>query len=249
MEGHRQDLIYGRRPVLETLRSGRPVHKLYLLTGARGVDPELFSLARERGIPVVRCSRARLNRLTAGANHQGLAARVAVRPFAPLQELFEGALAAGEPPFFLVLDGIQDPGNFGALLRTAEAAGVHGVIVGVRRSCGLTSAVSRASAGADQHLPVARVERLECTLEEMAHSGIRTVAADPAAEVECFQADLTGPVALVLGSEGEGLHERVLAACVQRVHIPLRGRVGSLNVSAAGAVLLYETLRQRRRGR
>lgn len=242
------EVIYGRHPVLEALRSGRPLLKIYVLASGERLPRELFEGARQQGVPVLRVERSRLDALCRGGHHQGVAATVARRAFASLQEVLEGALASGEPPFLLALDGVQDPGNLGALLRSAEAAGVHGVILPARRSVGLTPAVSRAAAGADAYLPVARVGNLARTLEEMARSGLAVVGAHPGAGQDLYAADLTGPLVLVLGGEGPGLEPSVARACTRLVRIPLRGRVESLNVSAAGAVLLFEVRRQRDRG-
>lgn len=240
-----QDLVYGRHPVAEAMRSGRPIHRLYVLAGARGIPRDIFALARERAIPVVHTDRLRLERLARGGNHQGVVAAVGSREFATLQEVLEAPLGSGRPAFFLILDGIQDPGNFGALLRTAEAAGVHGVIVPGAGSCGLTSAVTRAAAGADQHLPVARVDKLAPVLRQFRDNRFEVVGADMAGTEDYTAARFDGPLALVLGAEGRGLGRSLAEACTRLVRIPLLGKVDSLNVSAAGAVLMYEAVRQR----
>ncbi|MBI3930189.1 MAG: hypothetical protein HY319_31925 [Armatimonadetes bacterium] len=172
-----EGLIYGRHPVVEAVRAGRPINRMYIMVGARGIPPELFRMAEKAAIPVVRCERRRLDQLARGGNHQGVAAQLGARQFADLQEILERALASGQPPFLLALDGVQDPGNLGALLRSAEGAGVHGVLISSRNSCGLTGAVSRSAAGADQFLPVARVERLDRTLSELSEGGLRVVGA------------------------------------------------------------------------
>lgn len=240
-----ESLIYGRHPVMECLRSGRPVNRLYVLAGGKGIPRDLFTTARERSIPVVRCDRHRLDRMVPGRNHQGVAAQVGTREFAQVQEIVENVVVAGEPAFILALDGVNDPGNFGALLRSAEAAGAHGVIIRARGSCGLTPAVSRAAAGADEHLRVARVDRLDKTLEDLRAGGLTIVAADPEGSVPYTGADFTRGCVLVLGEEGKGVSDAVLGAADVRVRLPLRGSVQSLNMSACGAILLYEVLRQR----
>lgn len=241
-----QDLVYGRHPVVEALRSGRPIHRLYVLAGARGIPRDLFVLARERAIPVVHTDRLRLERLARGGNHQGVVAAVGSREFVTLQEVLEAPLGSDRPAFFLVLDGVQDPGNFGALLRTAEAAGVHAVIVPGAGSCGLTSAVTRAAAGADQYLPVARVEKLAPVLRQFRENGFEVVGADMAGD-DYTAARFAGPSVLVMGAEGRGLGRNLKEVCTRVVRIPLLGKVDSLNVSAAGAVLMYEVVRQRAR--
>jgi len=240
-----QEIVYGRHPVVELLRSGRPVHRLYVLAGARGIPRDLFVLAREQGIPVVHTDRVRLDRLTRQGNHQGVVAAVGSRQFTPLQEVLERPLGSDRAALFLVLDGVQDPGNFGALLRTAEAAGVHGVIVPGAGSCGLTAAVTRAAAGADQFLPVARVEKLAPLLRQFRQGGFEVVAASLSASEDYTAVPWGRPAVLVLGAEGRGLAANLAELCTRQVRIPLLGRVESLNVSAAGAVLLYEAVRQR----
>ncbi|MEW6278903.1 MAG: 23S rRNA (guanosine(2251)-2'-O)-methyltransferase RlmB [Candidatus Eremiobacterota bacterium] len=245
MEEDAADLIYGRRVVLEALRAGRQVNRLFVLAGAGGVPPELFRLARERSIPVVRGDRQRLERLARGGNHQGVVAQVASRSFAAVQEVFEAAAASPRLALVLALDGVQDPQNLGALIRTAEAAGCHGLVLEARGSCGLTATVSRAAAGADEHLPVSRVVGLHRTLADCAASGFSVVASDPAGTLPYWEAPMTEPTVLVLGAEGRGLTRAVLEACTHRVRIPMLGRVESLNVAAAGAVLLFEAARQR----
>lgn len=238
-------LVYGRHPVMECLRAGRPVNRLYVLAGGRGLPRELFVMAREGNVPVVRCDRQRLDRLARGRNHQGVVAQVGSRAFAEFQEVVENLVASSDPALLLALDGINDPGNFGALLRTAEAAGVHGVVLRARGSCGLTAAVSRTAAGADEHLRVARVENLGRQLAELGRAGLQVVAADVRGAVPFTAADFRRPTVLVLGEEGKGVSESVLASSDVRVRLPMRGRVQSLNVSACGAILLYEVLRQR----
>lgn len=240
-----QEIIYGRHPVAEALRSGRPVHRLYVLAGARGIPRDVFVLAREQAIPVVHTDRTRLDRLTRQGNHQGVAAAVGSRQFASLQEVLERPLGSDRPALFLILDGVQDPGNFGALLRTAEAAGVHGVIVPGAGSCGLTAAVTRAAAGADQYLPVARVDKLAPVLRQFREGGFEVVGAAVSATEDYTAVPWRRPTALVLGAEGRGLAPNLVELCTRLVRIPLLGRVDSLNVSAAGAVLLYEAVRQR----
>ncbi len=238
-------LVFGRRPVVELLRSGQPINRLYVLAGGEGIPKELFQLAKERSIPTVRCDRKRLDNLVRKGNHQGVVAQGATREFNSWQEILEATVSNPSPPFLLVLDGVQDPGNFGALLRTAEAAGVDGVLISSRGSCGLTPAVSRAAAGADLHVRIARADRLDRSLKDLVGFGYQVVAAMPDDSVPYFEEDYRRATALVLGGEGEGVTRQVAKVCSRSVRIPLRGKVDSLNVSAAGAVLLYEVVRQR----
>ncbi len=231
--------------MLEALRAGRPFNRLYVLDNAVGGAAEIFRLARDLEIPVVHSDRTRLERLAHGGNHQGVVAQLATREFVSLQELFKGLASSPRPALLLALDGVQDPHNLGALIRTAEAAGCQGILLSTRGSCGLTAAVSRASAGADQFLPVARCEKLERVLQDCARSGYQVVGADPRGPSLFDQADLTGPTVLVLGAEGEGMRPAVAAACTYRLSLPMLGRVESLNVSVSGALFLYEVVRQR----
>ncbi|MCE7874864.1 23S rRNA (guanosine(2251)-2'-O)-methyltransferase RlmB [bacterium CPR1] len=244
-EDENEALIYGRRPVLEALRAGRPFNRLYVLDNAIGGAAEIFRMARDLEIPVVHSDRARLERLARGGNHQGVVAQLATREFVSLQELFEGLAGSSRPPLLLALDQVQDPHNLGALIRTAEAAGCQGLLLSTRGSCGLTAAVSRASAGADQFLPVARCEKLERVLQDCARSGYQVVGADPRGPSLFGQVNLTGPTVLVLGAEGEGMRPAVAAACTHRLSLPMLGRIESLNVSVSGALFLYEVVRQR----
>ncbi len=242
--GDADDIVYGRRPVLETLRAGRSLNRLYVLAGAGNVPSEIFHLARERDIPLVHADKERLERLSRGGNHQGVVAQVAARDFASLDELM--SKSAGPHALILALDGVQDPHNLGALLRTAEAAGVTGVLLTARGSVGLTGAVSRSSAGADQHLTIARTDKLDRILKDCARDGFVVVGADMKGGQSLFGgANLTGRTILVLGAEGEGLSPKVLEVCTHRLRLPMLGQIESLNVSVSGALFLYEAVRQR----
>lgn len=239
-----QEIIYGRHPVMEALRSGRPLQRLYVIEGAR-LPSDLFHMARESGVPIVHTDRQRLDNLSRRANHQGVVAAVSARSFCELQELLERPLLAGQTPFFLVLDEVQDPGNFGALLRSAESAGVHGVIISSANSCGFTAAVSRASAGADQYIAVSRVPKLGPVLRQFAESGYNLIAADSNTDSDYTAIDYSGPTVLIMGAEGKGLRPSVRELCNKLVKIPMLGHVDSLNVSVAGGILMYEVVRQR----
>ncbi|HHY36509.1 MAG TPA: 23S rRNA (guanosine(2251)-2'-O)-methyltransferase RlmB [Firmicutes bacterium] len=241
-----EEIIEGRNAVLEALRSGRPIGKILVAAGSRpGPLQELRRLARERGIPVQEVDRTRLDRLSGTGKHQGVIARALAREYATVEEILQIARERGEDPFLLLLDGIEDPHNLGALIRTAECAGVHGVVVPKRRAAGLTAAVGRASAGALEYMAVAQVPNLARCIEELKGQGIWVVGADPQGEQVYTAADLTGPIAVVIGGEGKGIGRLVKEKCDFLVQLPMRGRISSLNASVAGSLLMYEILRQR----
>jgi 23S rRNA (guanosine2251-2'-O)-methyltransferase len=243
--------LYGVLPVLEALRAGnRRIERITIAEGAGGARlGELFELAREFRVPVRRAPRAELQRMaTAGANHQGVVAHVAAVAYADADALID-ALAARvgtlDPPLAVVLDGVEDPRNLGAIIRTAECAGVHGLFVPERRAAGLTETVAKASAGALEYLPVARATNIARLIEEFKERGIWTIGTDAEANIAYTDWDWTQPCALLFGGEGAGLRRLVRERCDALVRIPLRGRISSLNVSVAAAVVLYEALRQR----
>ncbi len=239
------DIIAGRNAVAEALRAGRPIDSLYVQRGERsGALQALLAKARQAGVPVKEADPVKLEHLCGGANHQGVVAVAAVKGYASLEELFQRAQDRQEPPFFVVCDGLEDPHNLGAVIRSAECAGAHGVIVPQRRSVGLTWAVGKASAGAVEHLPVARVGNLPRLLEELKERGLWIYAADMDGSPWC-QTDFTGPVALVIGSEGSGVSRLVKEKADFVVSLPLRGRINSLNASVAAGILCYEVARQR----
>jgi 23S rRNA (guanosine2251-2'-O)-methyltransferase len=259
-EGADRSLILaGRHPVLEALRSrARPIEEVLVETEARGRHADILALARQGGVRCSRAPRAALSALAGGAHHQGVVARVAPREYAELEDLLTVAGARGEPALFLALDQVQDPGNVGNLLRTAEALGVHGVVVPRHQAAGLTPHVVRAASGALEYLPVARVGNLGQALERLKEAGCwvvgavtegREATAPPGSRAPApWAVDLRGPLVLVLGSEGRGVRPLVARTCDILLSIPLAGRVGSLNVAAAGAALLYEVRRQREVG-
>lgn len=240
--------IVGRRSVQEALRAGRELEKLLVAEGvAKGSVAVLLKSARDRGIPVQYVPRNRLDRLTAGANHQGVVAEAAAYRYARLEDLFRRAEERGESPFFILLDGIEDPHNLGSILRTADAAGAHGVIIPKRRAVGLTYAVGKASAGAVEHVPVVRVTNLPRTAEELKEAGLWIIGSSPEGESDYTEADYTMPLGLVIGSEGRGMSRLMKETCDLLVRLPMAGRVASLNASVAAALLMYEVLRWRRR--
>jgi 23S rRNA (guanosine2251-2'-O)-methyltransferase len=232
------ETIYGVRPVTEALRGGRrEVSEVLDSTG----NSEVAQAAKAAGVPVKKVSRARVGELARGAVHQGVAARVGPYPYVDLEDL----LAASDP-LVVVLDGVTDPHNLGAVMRVAEGAGASGVVIPKDRAAGVTPAAVKASAGASEHVPVARVTNIRRAIDRMKEAGLWVYAAE-AGGTSYTELDLTGPVGLVLGSEGKGVRRLVREGCDGSVSIPMRGAVESLNVSVAAAVLLYEAGRQRGR--
>ncbi|MDN5345222.1 MAG: rRNA (guanosine2251-2-O)-methyltransferase [Clostridia bacterium] len=240
-----EEILAGRIPVREALRAGRSLNKVLIATHLEGrVVGEILNLARREGVPVQRVDRSVLDKLAAG-NHQGVVALAAAREYADLDDLLSLARQKQEAPFFIILDQVEDPHNLGAILRSAEASGAHGVIIPRRRAVGLTGAVARTAAGALEYVPVARVTNLARTITRLQEEGIWVIGAEGDGEQDAFTADLTIPLALVLGSEGRGLSSLIKARCDFTIKLPLRGRINSLNVAAAATVLMYEVVRQR----
>lgn len=246
------DVLYGRRPVYEALRAGRRrIFKLILAEGVHEREKEagsigqIVSMAQAGGVTLLRTPRRELNRLT--PHHQGVVAEASSYPYADLNDILSLAAGQNTPALLLLLDLLQDPQNFGNLLRTAEAVGVHGVVFPRRRAVGVTPAVVSASAGAVEHLLVAQVTNLARSIDELKRRDlwIAGLEADPSAQLY-HQADLNGPLALVVGSEGSGLRRLVREKCDFLLRLPMHGRVASLNAAVAGSVALYEVERQRR---
>lgn len=242
----RDELIYGRRPVLEALQSGSKVRRVLIAAGTKpgGIIAEIRDAAATAGVPVVEVPRQTLDRRAPGA-HQGVAAEVAPYCYVTVDQILAAARRANEPPLLLLLDGLQDVHNFGALLRTAEAVGVHGVVIPKDRSVSVTPTVYKTSAGAVNYVPVARVTNLVRTMNELKTAGLWCVGLDVAGEQRYDQARLSGPLGVIVGAEGRGLSRLVAEHCDFLVHLPMRGRIESLNASVAGSILLYEVLRQR----
>jgi 23S rRNA (guanosine2251-2'-O)-methyltransferase len=238
------EMIAGRHPILEALRSGRTIHKLLYAEGAQGIGPVLAE-ARSLGIVTQQVDRRKLDQLAAGVRHQGIVAMAAERDYASIDDLFAAAEASGSMPLFVVLDEIEDPHNLGSILRTVDCAGAHGVIVPKRRSAGLTATVAKTSAGAVEHVPVARVTNIAQTIDELKDRGVWIAGADAAAEQQVYQTDLVMPLAIVIGNEGQGLGRLVREKCDFLIKLPMYGRINSLNASVATALLLYEAVRQR----
>ena len=239
-------LIEGRNAVIEALRAGTAIDKIYLAKGETDKTlGHIASRAREAGVVVVEADRRKLDAMSRTHSHQGVIALAAVREYVSVQSILDAAAAKGEPPLLVVCDEISDPHNLGAILRTAECAGAHGVIIPKRRSAGLTAVVAKTSAGAVSHLPVARVANLPSLLKRLKEEGLWIFGSAADGATSLYAADLKGPAALVIGSEGSGMSRLVSETCDFLVRIPMRGKLNSLNASAAAAILLYEALRQR----
>jgi 23S rRNA (guanosine2251-2'-O)-methyltransferase len=242
--------IGGRRPVVEALAAGRPATRLLVARSARP-GPELnevLAAARGASVPVEAIDPNRLRQLAGFDGHQGVVLEVAERTFADLAQVLAAAPRRGHEPLLLILEHLQDPTNFGTLLRSAEAAGVDGVVFPERGAAPLSAAAVKASAGASEHLLLARVAGLGETAHELHERGIRLVAAEQEAPITAWDADLTGPIAIVVGSEGSGVSGAMRRRCDLLVRFPMAGRIASLNAATAGALLLFEVVRQRAQG-
>lgn len=236
-------LLEGRNAVAEALHAGRAMDKLFVAEGMRHTD--LMAMAKQAGIPIVVCERRRLDRMSQTGHHQGVIAQAAACAYAPLEKLFAAAEAKNEPPLFVVCDGIEDPHNLGAIARSAEGAGAHGLIIPKRRAVGLTPAAERAAAGAFSLLAVHRASNLASTLDALKARGVWLFGAEADGDTTLYDAPFDRPAALLVGSEGRGLSRLTRDKCDYMVRIPLRGQLNSLNASNAAAVLLFEAVRKR----
>mgnify|MGYP005774258489 FL=1 len=240
-----ENQLEGRNAVLEVLKSGRDIEKIIVQKGnVEGTIRRIAGMARERGIVVQEAARQKLDEMSQTKNHQGVIAVVSEHEYAEVDDILRSAAEKGEKPFIIILDNITDPHNLGAVIRTAECAGAHGVIIPKRRSVGLTAVVGKTSAGALEYMPVARVTNIARTIEELKKQGVWVACADMDGE-DYYDASLDGAIALVIGSEGEGVSRLVKEKCDFTVSIPMYGKISSLNASVAGALLMYEVVRQR----
>ena len=242
----KNDIIEGRNAVIEALRAGRAIDKIFIAKG--DVDKTLghiASKARDKGIVVVEADRRKLDFMSQTHAHQGVVALAAVREYCEIADILAIATERNEAPFVIVCDEISDPHNLGAIIRSAECVGAHGVIIPKRRSVGLTAVVGKASAGALEYLPVARVSNLVSTIRDLQKAGVWVFGTAADGDTGLYAADLKGPAAIVIGNEGEGMSRLVSEACDFKVSIPMHGRISSLNASNAAAILLYEAVRQR----
>ena len=246
IEAENDGVIEGRNAVIEALRAGTAIDKIYLMKGeSDSALGHIASAAREKGIVVVDADRHKLDNMSRTHAHQGVIALAAVREYASVDDILNVAREKGEAPLIVVCDELSDPHNLGAVIRTADAAGAHGVIIPKRRSAGLTAVVGKTSAGAVAHVPVARVPNLPALLKELKEAGVWVFGTAADGTTPLYQADLKGPAAIVIGSEGTGMGRLVAENCDFTVSIPMFGKINSLNASAAAAVLLYEAVRQR----
>lgn len=237
--------IEGRNAVIEAFRSGKTIDKLYVLDGCK--DGPVMTIIREakKTDTIIRyVDREILDRLSKTGHHQGVVANAAAYDYAEVEDILNAAREKGEPPFVFILDGIEDPHNLGAIIRTANLAGAHGVIIPKRRAVGLTATVAKTSAGALNYTPVAKVTNLSATIEELKKEGLWFVCADMGGET-MYNLNLTGPIGLVIGNEGEGVSRLVKEKCDYVASIPMKGSIDSLNASVAAGVLAYEIVRQR----
>lgn len=240
----RGDLVIGRNAVMELLKSDRSVECIYLQKGVGGLVTKIVAAAQGRGIVCKQVSAVKLDHLCGHAAHQGIIAQTAAAHYAEIEDILARAQAAGEPLFIIIADEIEDPHNLGAIIRTAEAAGAHGLVIPKRRSAGLSYVVSKTSAGASAHLPVARVSNLAAVVDSLKKQGVWVYAADMDGQPWCA-VDYAGPVALVVGSEGTGVSRLLREKCDFTVSVPMRGKISSLNVSVATGIICYEIARQR----
>lgn len=237
--------IIGRNPVLEILRSRRKVEKIYIQDGRlKGSINEIIEIAGNRNIPMEKVGKYRLNEMARG-NHQGVVARVEAFSYSTIEEILDQAKRLGEDPFLIILDGIEDPHNLGAIVRTAESAKAHGIIIPKRRAASVTETVYKSSAGAVEHIAIAQVTNISDTIELLKDRGLWIYGADMDGKDYYFDTDLSGAVALVIGSEGKGLSRLVKEKCDFLMKIPMLGKISSLNASNAASIIIYEIIRQK----
>ena len=241
-----ENILIGRNAVTEALKSGRGINRILLAKGElSGAAKPLVHLAKERGIVIDFVERAKIESIAAEHRHQGVLAYAAPVAYASVEEILQRAEEKGEAPFLLLLDQLEDPHNLGALLRTADATGVHGVLIPKRRSVSLSATVAKTSAGAIEYVPVARIGNVAQTMKELKEKGLWVAGADMDGEQDYDEADLTGPMVLVIGSEGYGISRLAKENCDFLVRMPMVGKLNSLNASVAGSILMYESMRQR----
>lgn len=240
------EFIMGKNAIIESLRSGRPINKIWIGEGTqKGQINQVIDLAKENGILVQHVPKKKLEQLVKTSNHQGVIASVAAYEYATMDDLFKRAAEKNEEPFFIILDEIEDPHNLGSILRTADAAGAHGVIIPKRRSVGLTATVAKASTGAIEYVPVVRVTNLARTIDELKEKGLWFVGTDAKGKQDYREVSFDMGIGLVIGSEGKGISRLVKEKCDFLIQIPMEGKVTSLNASVAASLLMYEVYRKR----
>lgn len=247
-EKRREDIIVGRNAVFEALRAGRPVDSVLIAKGNTGGPVQrIVELCRQRGVVIKDTGPARLDAICGGMNHQGVAAIAAAHEYAEVKDMLAEAKRRGEPPLLVVCDEVNDPHNLGAIIRTAEGCGAHGVIIPKRGAVGLTAAVDKAACGALEYVPVARVANLVSTVQELKKQGVWVYGTDMDGQ-PFYQTDFSGAAAIVIGSEGKGISRLLRETCDVVVSIPMRGHIGSFNASVAAGVVLYEAAKARLKG-
>ena len=241
-----EDFVIGRNAVTETLKAGRSVNKIFVAKGnTDGSIRQILALAKENNIVIEFVDKSKLDKISSGARHQGVIAQVAAINYFSVEEILQFAATKNEPPFILLLDELEDPHNFGAILRTADAVGVHGVIIPKRRSVSLNSTVAKTSAGAVEYVKVAQVTNVAQTLKSLREEGLKIIGADMSGTENFYDADLNCGLVLIIGNEGKGMRRLTRENCDLLIKIPMVGKINSLNASVAGAVLMYEVFKQR----
>ena len=238
------NVIIGRNPVMEALRSDREIEKILIGKGAEGSIAKIVGMAKDKGIPLYQSDKLTLDRIAAGGTHQGVVAYASAHSYSEMEDIYAKAEAAGEPPLVVVLDNLEDPHNLGAIMRTAECAGAHGIIIPKRRSVGLTDTVAKSSAGAIEYMPCVKVANIGQAIDRLKEDGFWAAACDMGG-TPYYKQDLTGKLAIVIGSEGTGISQLVKKKCDFVVSMPMVGKITSLNASNAAAVLMYEVRKQR----
>ncbi|MEH7124669.1 23S rRNA (guanosine(2251)-2'-O)-methyltransferase RlmB [Bacillus sp. JJ1773] len=240
-----QDFIMGKNPVMEALKSGRDINKIFIAEGSQGGQmQQVIGLAKASNVFVQFVPKKKLDQMAEG-NHQGVVAQVAAYQYAEIDDLFQAAEKRNEAPFFLLLDEIEDPHNLGSIMRTADAVGAHGIIIPKRRAVGLTTTVAKASTGAIEHIPVVRVTNMARTIDELKEKGVWIAGTDAKGSEDYRRFDGTLPLGLVIGSEGKGMGRLIRDKCDFLIHLPMAGHVTSLNASVAAALLMYEVFSKR----
>jgi 23S rRNA (guanosine2251-2'-O)-methyltransferase len=237
-------IIIGRNAVIEALKADREIEKILVSGTGEGSIKKIIAMASDKKIPIHFSDKVTLDRASDGDNHQGVVASVSAAPNAELEDILDYAKSRGEDPFIIILDGIEDPHNLGAIIRTAECAGAHGVVIPKRRAAGITEVVAKTSAGAIEYMRCARVANIAQTIDKLKSQGVWIAACDMYGET-LYEANLKGPIAIVIGGEGNGIGKLVKEKCDFTISIPMKGHIGSLNASNAAAVVLYEVRRQR----
>ena len=241
-----ENMLEGRNAVTEALSAGRTIDKLFVADGDTDrALARICAMAKQAGVVVVPTDRRKLDYMSATGAHQGVIAMVAAHDYASIDDILKKAQDAGEPPLIVICDELSDPHNLGAIIRTAECAGAHGIIIPKRRSVGLTAVVGKASAGALEYMPVARVSNITAAIDTLKKAGVWVYGTAAEGDTTLYKADLKSAAAIVIGNEGEGMSRLVSEACDFKVSIPMHGRISSLNASNAAAILLYEAVRQR----